>query len=499
MRLHSTRLAFTLGAVVTAMGSTVALSETLTVALANNLNTLDPHMTASVGTDLSLLSHLYPPLVMRGPDLKLRPHVATSWERIDDLTWRFRLRDDARFSDGTPIDAAAVKWNIDRVKNPDTRARVGIWFALVSEVRVISPTELEIRTSAPFPALDAQLSMFLLLPPAWAAAHNPAAETSSGGAYAVREMVPGDHITLAANPGYWGQRPQFDEVVFRVIPDAASRIAALLAGEVDLVTNIPTGEIARIGETGRARAGSVPSTRTAFIKINTEKPPMDDKTVRQALNHAVDKAAIAEALFDGRARVSDCQILTPDYVGYNPDLSPYSYDPDLAVQMLKESGADLSEPIELEVATNTYLNGEEVTQAVAEMLGAVGVQTRITEMQYGTWMDRYLKSRELGRMGLASFAWPTLDADGILNLFTTGNPYAYWSNPDFDAAVKAARAPTDPAARAAEYRKATAIMCDEAPAIFLYTQPTTYGTSNRVTWAARGDDWIRAWDVSLAQ
>lgn len=192
-------------------------------------------------------------------------------------------------------------------------------------------------------------------------------------------------MTWKANPSWWGDKPQFDEVVFRIIPDAAGRIET----------------------SGRARAGSVPSTRSAFIKFNTEKAPLDNKLFRQALNYAVDKDAIAKALFDGRAQVSSCQILTKDYFGFNPALRAYPYYPDKAVALLKQSGVSLSQPIELEVASNTYLNGEGVVQVVAEQLSAIGMQTKIVEMQYGTWMDRCLKTKVLGRMGLASFAPPS--------------------------------------------------------------------------------------------
>lgn len=165
-----------------ALASVEASAKTLTIALANNLNTFDPHMTASVGTDLSLLNHIYPSLITRTPDFKLQPSVAREWKRVDDLAWRFTLRDDAVFANGEKIDAEAVKWNMDRARDPAKKARVGIWFAPVSEITVISQTELEIRTKSPYPALDAQVSMFLLVPPKWAKDHNPAQDSASGGA-----------------------------------------------------------------------------------------------------------------------------------------------------------------------------------------------------------------------------------------------------------------------------------------------------------------------------
>ena len=496
---HWSRIIGATAAAVAVSLPVLASAATLTIALGTNVNTLDPHMSASVGTDLSVLSHIYPSLVIRGPDLKLQPAVAKSWQQVDDLTWRFTLVDNASFANGEKVDAEAVKWNLDRVRDPKVNARIKAWFDLVKDVKVISPTEIEVTTSAPYPAFADQLSMFFLLPPQWAASHKPATETLSGGRYELAENVPGDHITLKANAKWWGEKPAFDTVVFRNIPESASRVAALLAGEVDLITSIPLTEVKRIKDSGNAQAGSVPSTRSLFIKFNTQKPPFDNKVFRQALNYAVDKQGITEAIFDGAAAVSACQVLSPNYFGFNPDLKPYPYDPAKAQQLLKSSGVDLSQPIALDVPTGVYLQGTEVAQVVADQLTQVGLNLKISEMDFSTYMNKYLRSRELAPMSVLAQAWPTIDADGLLTLFAPGNQYAYWDDAAFGKLLDQGRSTTDKAARQGFYTKATALMCEEAPALFLYVQPATYGTSKRVTWAARGDDWVRAFDLKPAQ
>ncbi|MCQ1853482.1 ABC transporter substrate-binding protein [Neorhizobium galegae] len=488
--------ALSLGATIST--SALAQDKTLTIAITNTINTFDPHMTASVGTDLSLLSHIYPSLVLRSPDMKIAPALATEWTSVDDLTWRIKLRSDATFNDGEKIDAEVVKWNFDRVRDPAVNARIKAWFTLISDVKVISPTEIEIKTSSPYPAMIGQLSMFFLLPPKWAAEHKPATETASGGAYVISSVKPGESITLDANPQYWGAKPDFSKVVVRIIPDAASRVAALLAGEVDFINSIPTTEITRIKTSGSAQAGAVPSTRTAFIKFNTLKPPLDNKLLRQALNYAVDKEGIVKAIFNDQAEIAKCQVTSKSYFGFNADLKPYAYDPEKAAELLKKAGGAPAEPIEIEVPTGIYLNGEEVVQAVASQLEEIGVKTKIVEMQFSAYMDKYLKTKDLGRMSLLSQAWPTIDADGLLTLFAPGNMYAYWENADFGKALADGRSTMDVAKRQAAYKKATEVMCDEAPALFLYTQPATYGLSKRITWAARGDDWVRAFDMKPA-
>lgn len=480
----------------TLLGASPALAQDVVLALTNAVNTLDPHQSASVGLDLSVLSHVYPSLILRGPDMALQPSLATEWEAVDDTTWRFKLVEGAAFVNGEPIDADTVAWNIARVTNAEAPTRISSWFTPVTGVNVISPTEFEITTATPYPALPAQLSMFMLLPPKWAETHDPASETMSGGAYVVDNVSPGDSVTLSANPEYWGEAPPFEQVTFRTIPETASAIAALLAGEVDFINKIPPSELARINDSGAATGGSVSSTRSVFIKFNTEKAPLDNKLFRQALNYAVDKEAIAEVLFGGEAELSTCQVMTPAYFGYNPDLKPYAYDPEKARELLAESGVDLTQTLEFEVPTATYLQGEEVAQAVAQMFDEVGVKTEFRMMEFGAYLEKYRKAHDLGQLSLLGQAWPTIDADGLLTMFKPGDQYSYWNDAAFDAQLVAGNATTDPEEREAAYAEAARIMCDEAPVVFMYAQPATYGVSKNITYTPRGDDWVRAFDMA---
>jgi peptide/nickel transport system substrate-binding protein len=454
-------------------------------------------MTATIGTDMSLLAHLYNSLVARGPDLQLRPQLATAWRAIDQTTWRITLRSGAAFANGEKLDAAAVKWNIDRVRNPATNARIRAWFELVQDVRVISDTEIEIKTSQPYPALIDQLTMFLLLPPQWAAQNNPAAATMPSGPYEVREIRPGDRVTLAARRGYWGDAPAFDTVVFRIIPEASSRIAALMAGEVDQIVGVPPSEFERINRSNRARAAAVDSTRTFFVRYNNLIPPMrDNRNLRLALNYAIDKQAIVDTILGGLGRVANCGILTPAYFGFNPDLRPIPYDPARARQLLREAGITSPITIDFDVPVGTYLLAQEVTQAIAAQLEEIGVRAQIREMEFGAFMNKYLRARDLAPMGYISLAWPTLDGDGLLSFFETGNIYAYWADAPFSDLLRRSRLAATTDERRSLLQQAAARLCEESPSLWLFTQPATYGLSNRVTWQARGDDWVLARDFA---
>lgn len=472
--------------------------EGIVIAMASDMTTLDPHMTATVGGNLSILSHIYPALILRDPDLHLEPSIARSWTALSATRWRLDLVQGARFANGEPIDAATVKWNLDRVRNPATKARIRLWFEPITAVEVIDSHTVDILTTEPFPALPAQLSMLFLLPPHWAQTHDPATQTMAGGPYALAENVPGERLTLVRNPSYWGPKPAFERVEFRIIPSPTARVAALLAGEVDLVINIPLAEVARIQADGRANAGSVPGIRSVFVKLNTLEAPLNKVSVRRALNLAINKQAISDALFDGQAPVSRCQLLTPDYLGFNPELNPIPYDPVAARKLLHAAGVKPGTPITFEVPVAYTLQGEEVAQVVAAQLKAVGLAPRIVQLESSQYMDRYIKGRQLAPLSILTHAWPTIDADGLLSLLQSDSPYAYYRDPVYDSFLAEGRSTLSSEARKDAYRKATARMCDQAPVIFLYAQPYTFATSKRLNWRARGDDWIRAFDMTPA-
>jgi len=472
-------------------------ADRVTIALSANVNTLDPHMTATVGTDLSVISHLYSALVLRGPDLKLQPSAAASWRAVDDHTWRFELRPGITFPNGEKLDAEAVRWNIQRVLNPATRARIRAWFTAIAEVKVISPTTVEIVTKTPFPALADQMSSFFLLPPDWAQKNNPATSAMGSGRYDLVSFRSGDRVELRAKPSHFSGQVPFRNATFRIIPEQASRIAALLAGEVDLIDGVAPSEIARLNQSGRATAGAVPSIRTLMVKLNTLRPPFKgNRALALALNYAVDKQAINQAIFGGLGQLSRCQVLTEAYFGFNPALQPIPYDPARARALLREAGYPNGLELEFEVPLGRYLLATEIAQAIAAQLEEVGVRVKLTELEFGRWIDKYVNAGNMAQMSYIGQAWPTLDADGLLTLFEAGNRYAYYENQDFARLIREARATTNQQRRLDLYRRATETMCQDPPNIFLFAQPQTYAYSPRVRWQARGDDWMRAWDLS---
>jgi len=474
-----------------------AAAQTLTIALSSSVNTLDPTQAQVVGTDVSIASHLYSSLVARDADAKLVGVLAEKWYSEGDSVWVFDLKPGITFPDGEPLDAAVVKWNIDRIRNPETKSRNRAWFDPVSDVEVVSPTQVKIHTKGAYPTLPDQLSMIFFLSPKWMETHNPATEAYGTGEFKLKQFVAGDRLVLTRNEAYKGAASPFDTVVFKIIPEPAARVAAISAGEADLAFDIPLEEVDRLKTSGTVKAGWVPSSRSMVVRMNTNKPPFAHNVkLRQAVNYAVDKQAIVDGLLGGLGTVSNCQVMTPAYFGYNEDLKAYPYDLEKAKQLLKESGVAEGTEIELQVPMGRYFMSSEISQVVAAQLQEVGLNAVIRESDFSSWVQPYSRG-EMGPMALLGQAWPTLDADGQLGLYGSKNPTAYFNNADYDAELAAGRATNDPKQRLIHYKKATEIMCREAPVIFLVAQPFTYATSARVEWKARGDDWVRASDVTV--
>lgn len=491
-------LGFALGALFVAAD---ADAQELRLILTTNILSIDPHPATFVGGDLSVDSHLYSSLIVMEPGSVLAPGLAKSWTMIDDKTWRFELVPGVKFPSGEAMTSDVVAWNVKRIMDPATKAANGSRYKLIQDVKINSPTSFDIITSAPFPALPAQLTMLYMMAPEWTKTHNPAIEAMGTGPYELVEMRAGERIVLKARADYWGDKPEFETVTFRIIPETAARVAAMLAGEMDYVTGFSPTEIARINASEHATADSVPSNRAIIIKFNSLKAPFkDNNKLRQAFNYAIDKQSIMEAMWHGTGALSDCQILSPMYFGYNPELKPYPYDPEKAKLLLAEAGYPGGKGlnIEFEVPRGRYLAAEDISQAVAAQLGEIGVTVNIVEREFASYFAK-LQAGGMAEMGYIGTAWPTLDADGALTALLPGFPDAYYENDKFVELMNAGRVEMDVEKRRAIYAEATKNMCENPPVIFMANQPHTYALSDRVEWQVRGDDWVRAMDFSLKE
>ncbi len=454
------------------------------IAQGNDAATLDPHLTLTM-SDINVINHVCDGLVRRDLDMTIVPGLAESWKSIDPLTHEFKLRGGVKFHNGEPFTAQVVKFNIERVLEPKFVSRIKTYLKIIDRVEVVDDHTVRIVTKKPSPVLLNQLLRVLMLPPKYVKEKGDKYVTRNPvgtGPYRFVEWAKDDHITLEAYKEHWRGKPPFDRVIFKPIPESSTRVAALLTGEVDIITNVPPSDIKRLKDSKNVHPVINPSIRCMFVKLNTEKPPFNNKWARQALNYAVDKDAIIDSLFEGKAKKLNGQLISPEYFGYNPDLKPYPYDPQKAKELLAKGGYPNGFEVEFDTPSGRYLLDREVSQAIAGQLLRVGIKAKVKVLEWGLYMKKYVRTHNLAPMAFLGYAGRTVEADGMYTFLSTESPYSYYSNKEVDKLLVEGRTTLDRNKRMKIYKKISEILREEAPIAFLYQQVDIYGVSNKFDW-----------------
>ncbi|MCA1647820.1 MAG: ABC transporter substrate-binding protein [Chloroflexi bacterium] len=363
-------------------------------------------------------------------------------------------------------------------------------------------TPFRVTTDAPDPIMLFNLSKIYIISPKALkdmGAADFAKKPVGTGPYKVVEWVKDDRITLEPNTSYWGGKPKFSKITFKPIPEASARAAALRTGAADIVTLLPIPEVGNVKSSPDLDVLTTPSLRLMYLILDAvNEGPVKDARVRQALNYAVDKDAIVNSVLQGYGVKLQGQILSKEYVGFNPDLQPYPYDADKARQLLAQAGFSSGFSVTLFSPQGRYQNDKEVSEGVAGQLAKVGVQANIKVEEWAAYI-KYLIAKTLtpvAFIGMSTFP----DADPMLSIHIAGNPYSYYANPQFEEVLKKARSTTDEGQRTALYKQATQTLHDDPPGIFLYQQVDIYGANKRVqNWKPRPDErlLIQQGDLSI--
>jgi peptide/nickel transport system substrate-binding protein len=486
-------LAVLLAAALSPMGVLAAPEGQIVIAQGGDPSTLDPHMHAENFTFAvvhNVFDHLVRRLVKNG-QLAHEPGLATSWSSVNPTTWEFKLRRGVKFHNGEDFNADAVKFSIERVLNPDQKARWRWAFADIERVDVVDPYTIRIVTKVPFPTLVTNLAFCLpIVPPRYVRekgdAHVATNPVGTGPFKFVRWRKD-DALVLEANESYWRGSPKIKTLVFRPIPDESTRVAALSTGEVDIARGVPPSLVKQVADNPRTRIARVPSALNIHVILDTLKDgPLRDKRVRQAINYGVDKEGIIASILEGNGGAVGGP-LTPVMFGFAPEVKPYPYDPERARRLLAEAGFPQGISLTLNSPNGRYLKDREVNEAIAGQLAKIGVKTQVVVHEWGTyvskWPDGLVPMYMIGWAG----AW---DADGIMfPLLRTGQRFSRWSNPEFDAILDKARRTLNEAERVKLYRQATQLAHDEAPWLYLFHGMDIYGVSRSVgDWEPTSDE-----------
>lgn len=458
---------------VLSMGA-VAHAETLRWALAGDALTLDPHA-QNEGVTIMLQSQMIEPLVSRAPTGELEPTLATEWavKAGEPNVWVFKLREGVKFHDGAAFDSEDVVFSMDRARSEASQMK-GI-IASVAEVRATGPYEVEIVTKGPNPILPAALTSIFMLDKGWTEANkavtvqNVAAgevtfsstNVNGTGPYTLVSREADARTVMRAFDGYWGKATfplAFDEVIFTPIQNAATRVAALLSGELDFIQDVPVQDIDRVKGTAGLKVESSPENRAVFFGLNVSdtlvagnidgKNPLADLKVRQAINMTINREAIRNVVMRGQSVPAG--IIMPPFVnGWTEELNKYPAPDNAAAKaLLTEAGYPNGFPITLDCPNDRYINDEAICQATVGMLGQIGIQARLN----ATSKALFFPQVNAMKTDFYMLGWgvPSYDSEYIFNFLyhTRNESYGSWnstrySNPDLDAKIKAIAAEVD--------------------------------------------------------
>ncbi|WP_226575298.1 ABC transporter substrate-binding protein [Acuticoccus sediminis] len=434
---------------------------------------------------------------------KVVPILLESFEQTEPTKVVMKVRPGITFTNGEPLDADAVVNSLTVFADINQAPAYGFFGKSIDTIAKVDDMTVEMTTKEPYPAMGLLLAQVYVTPPKyWAEVGVDGFRTQpiGTGPYKLVEWVRDNKLVMEPNADYWGGAPEgVTQLVWRPVPNDMARAAGLQAGEFDIATNLPIAAVGMLKGAG-IEIIAVPSFRIYMLTLSMlpeEDTPLHDKRVRQALNYAVDKQAIVDALFAGEAKVLNGQLLRPAQVGYNPDLSDYPYDPEKAKALLAEAGYADGFEIQFKFPSGRYAQDREVAEAVSGMLSEVGVTTNMVALEAGEFLAQ-LDAKKLGPLAMLGTA-PADDPDAMFAQFRSDWRYSYTQSPELDALIDAGASEIDPEKRGETYAKLSQLMFDEAFVLYLYQGADFYGTSQQVKgFAPRGDQRYLLAGIDLA-
>ena len=432
-------------------------------------------------------------LVKRNNDATLEPGLALSWEAVDDTRWRFKLREGVKHHDGVEFTASDVKDTLDFILAPDSVYGSKRRITQIDRTEIVDKYTVDIITKKPFPTLIRALSDIPIEPKHHrekVGREGMAKQPMGTGPFKFVKWIPGDRLELVANKNYWGGAPKVDRVIIRQIPEGATRVASLLAGENHIIEEVPVDLIPKVDATDGVEIAATESTVGLCLTMDTRKPPFDNPKVRLAMDYAINKPIILDKLLMGKGTLLKGQLLTSNTFGHNPNIKALPYDPEKAKQLLKEAGYPKGFETSITTRSGKYLSDVDICNAVAGMLAKVGIKAGVNVVEGGVY-SKMVKARDMGPIHMVG--WYSLgDGDFATVWFTEPSGRAYWKSDEYEQLFVNARSTVDQSERLKAYQRMMEILHEEKPAVFLFGLPTIYAKSSKLSgWGPPSDKLLR--------
>lgn len=484
------------GADDTGGGEAPAQEQLLRVAIGGEPDQLDPNKTTSYFA-FEVLENVFDTLVETDANLEMQPALAESWEVSDDqLTWTFTLREGVTFHDGSDFTGEDVVYSYNRIMDEEL---ANAWkFTAIESVDAPDEATVVITLSQPTPNLLSNLGGFkgmAIVNQDNVESGDITTQPVGTGPFSVTDYVSGDHISLSANPDYWGGAPQVEGVRFEFISEPATALAALRAGEIHWTDVVPPQDVDQLEGDEEVELGVVPSSDYWYLTLNEEHEPWGDARARQALAYAIDREAIIQAVSYGTA--VENQLAIPEQSIWYVDYDAYSTDLDKAEELLDEVGYE-GGTLDL-MATSDYPETVTAAQIIAANLEPLGIDVQIRQLDFSAWLD----DQNSGDFDMLMMGWlGNIDPDDFYyaqhHTGAASNAQGY-SNSEVDDLLDDARVETDQDTRYDLYAQAAQIIADEASYIYLYNPAVIQAWSPDLTdYEVLPDRAIRFRSVSMS-
>jgi peptide/nickel transport system substrate-binding protein len=503
-----------------------ALAQELRIGYGAAVTSMDPHFHA-LTPNMALHQHVFGSLVARDAQFRLEPDIAVSWQAIDDTTWEFKLRPGVQFHDGTPLTADDVVFSIERVATiQNSPGAFTLYTRQITALEVVDPLTVRMKSRSIFPLMPNQLVNVMIVSRA-AAQGATTADFNSGraaigsGPYRLGTYTPGATVVLERNDKYYGEREPWQRVSFRLMTNDTSRVAALRAGDVDMIDVVPTEDATALARNAQLSVFSAPGVRNVFLYLDharevspgiadaegrpMQRNPLQDRRVRQALSIAINRDAIVRSVMGGHAAASG-QLLPAGISGHDASLVIPRFDPEQARRLLADAGYPNGFSVVLAGPNDRYVNDARVLQAVAQMWTRIGVRTTLDIGPSATYFPR--AGRDEYSIGMLGFGTSTGELDSpIQAVLATRSRDRGWggfnrsgySHPRVDALLDQALATLDPGARQALLVEGMRIAVEDVAIIPLHHQVNIWATRRGLTYEPRSDERTLAMSLRKAQ
>ncbi len=522
--MTSFRYAMMVGAASAALAG-AASAETFRWGAARDIGSLDPYSYGDSFT-INVMNHVYEGLVRYDRDLKIEPALATSWEVVSPSVWRFRLREGVTFHNGNPFTADDVVASLKRVSHPDSPLK-GNLPAYKSAAKVDDYT-VDVELTGPYPLLLNDLTNIHIFDAEWLAANNAEEPTdiaagvegyatfnaNGTGPFIVESRTPDAQTTFVVNPDWWDDpRHNLTRIEFTPVASAATRVAALLSGEIDFTENAPVQDLPRLAASPDVQVLERTDLRTVFFMFNRRdelvgggENPLNDLRIRQAMQKAIDLKLIRDRVMRGKSRAAG-MIIAPEIPGYDEELDKLAdFDPEAAKALLAEAGYPDGFEFVFNCMNNGYVNEEQLCQAVASMWARIGLEPKLDIAPRAVQTPK----RTGGQVDVWSMGWATLpmldsyspliqiihSKEGNSGVFNFGD----WSYPEIDALIRKAGVELDREARLEMQTRALRMVNEEVIAIPVHQQPMSWAASAEIAEMPQfPDNKPRLWFVRMAE